>query len=285
MRWTTLIDVEELALRLDDCLVVDCRHDLADPDAGRRAWQAGRIPGARFLHQDEDLAGPTGSHTGRHPLPDPAKLLRRLGELGLDRGTQLVAYDDAGGAMAARLWWLARSLGHDSVAVLDGGLVAWQAAGYPLDQGEAAPSRRAPATLEPRDALTRQVDVDALERNLARPTLKLVDARTAERHRGETEPLDPVAGHIPGALSRPLGLNLRPDGRFLPAPVLRQAFAELLGDHAPEAVVHFCGSGISACHNLLAMEHAGLRGSMLYPGSWSQWCSDPSRPVAVGQGT
>ncbi len=284
MPWTTLVEVEELALRLDDCLVVDCRHELSDPDAGRRAWLAGRIPGAVFLHQDEDLAGPVGPHTGRHPLPDPQALRRRLGELGLGAATQLVAYDDVGGAMAARLWWLARSIGHSAVAVLDGGLPAWRAAGYPIESGEPAATRRAPVELGLREPLAGRVEMEAIERDLARRSLLLVDARTAERHRGEAEPIDPVAGHIPGARNRPLGMNLRPDGRFLPAPVLRQAFSELLQDHSPDAVVHFCGSGISACHNLLAMEHAGLHGSLLYPGSWSQWCSDPSRPVATGEG-
>lgn len=285
MRWTSLVEVEDLALRIDDCLVVDCRHELGDPAAGRRAWLAGRIPGAAFLHQDEDLAGPVGPHTGRHPLPDPDALRRRLGELGLAEDTQLVAYDDAGGAMAARLWWLARWIGHEAVAVLDGGFPAWRAAGYPVESGEPASPRRTPVALGRREPLAGQVDIDAIERNLAQPTLLLVDARTAERHRGEAEPIDPVAGHIPGALNRPLGLNLRPDGRFLPAPLLRQAFSALLADRSPEAVVHFCGSGISACHNLLAMEHAGLHGSKLYPGSWSQWSSDASRPVATGEGS
>ncbi len=285
MHWTTLVEVEELATRIDDCVVVDCRHSLADPDAGRRAWLAGRIPGARFLHQDQDLAGPTGPHTGRHPLPDPQALRRILGEFGLDERTQLVAYDDAGGAMAARLWWLARSIGHGAVAVLDGGLPAWQAAGYPLESGEPAPSRRAPTSLGQGDALAHPVELATIERNLAQPTLMLVDARSAERYRGQAEPIDPVAGHIPGARNRPLTLNLRPDGRFLPAPLLRQAFVELLDGRAPDTVVHYCGSGVSACQNLLAMEHAGLPGSLLYPGSWSQWCSDPARPVATGDGT
>lgn len=283
MPWTTLIEVEELALRLDDCVVVDCRHSLLEPDAGRRAWLAGRIPGARFLHQDEDLASPIGPDTGRHPLPDPQALRRRLADLGLVRQTQLVAYDDAGGATAARLWWLARWLGHEAVAVLDGGLPAWQAAGYPLESGDPAPSRHAPAEPAQGEALVRPVEVEAIEHNLVQPTLMLVDARSAERYRGEAEPIDPVAGHIPGALNRPLTRNLRPDGRFLPAPLLRQAFLDLLDGRSAESVVHYCGSGVSACHNLLAMEHAGLPGSLLYGGSWSQWCSDPSRPVATGE--
>lgn len=282
MSWTTLVDVEDLAIRLDDCVVVDCRHRLTDPDAGRRAWHAGRIPGARFLDQDQDLASPIGPGTGRHPLPDPQALRRLFGSLGLGEQTQLVAYDDAGGAMAARLWWLARWLGHEAVAVLDGGLPAWQAAGYPLESGDPLPSRHAPVEAGQADALVRWVGRDTIESNLGQPTLMLIDARTAERYRGQAEPIDPVAGHIPGALNRPLALNLRPDGRFLPAPLLRQAFAELLDGRSPDTVVHYCGSGVSACQNLLAMEHAGLPGSMLYPGSWSQWCSDPSRPVATG---
>lgn len=280
MPWTTLITVDELADHLDSCVVVDCRHSLADPQAGRHAWEQAHIPGAYFLHMDTDLAGPRTRHSGRHPLPDLAVLRAKLAALGLGEQTQLVAYDDAGGAMAGRLWWLARAIGHEAAAVLDGGLPAWQAAGHSLASGvteppaAAAPGHHAP--------LAHGVELATIEDGLAHGGLLLVDARAAERYRGETEPLDPVAGHIPGALNRPLALNLQPDGRFLPAATLRAAFDELLAGRTPETVVHTCGSGVSACHNILAMEYAGLHGSRLYPGSWSQWCSDPARPVARG---
>jgi thiosulfate/3-mercaptopyruvate sulfurtransferase len=283
MRWTTLIDVEELAERLDDCVVVDCRHTLSDPAAGRRGHRDARIPGSRFLHLDEDLAAPVRAGSGRHPLPDPERLRARLAGLGLSDDTQLVAYDEAGGTMAARLWWLARWLGHEAVAVLDGGLAAWRAAGYPVASGDDERAPRAAGVLTRRPPLADPVAVEAVERHVAARDRLLLDARGSERYRGETEPIDPVAGHIPGALNRPQSSNLRPDGRFLPAPVLRQAFDALLAGRPPGSVVHYCGSGVSACHNLLAMEHAGLRGSALYPGSWSQWCSDPSRPVETGE--
>ncbi|MBN9463920.1 MAG: sulfurtransferase [Burkholderiales bacterium] len=281
MAWTTLIGVDELAAHLDDCVVVDCRHDLADPAYGPAAWAAGHLPGAFFLHQDSDLAGAKTGRNGRHPLPDREALRRRLEELGLRDGVQLVTYDDAGAMFAVRLWWLARWLGHAEAAVLDGGLPAWSAAGRPLSR-EPGRAHRRPGTLTLRAPRVAQVDAAAVLAGLGDAHRLVVDARAPERYRGEVEPLDPVAGHIPGAVNRPFQDNLRPDGRFKPAAELHREFAALLDGHDPASLVHHCGSGVSACHNLLAMELAGLPGGALYPGSWSEWCADPARPVATG---
>ncbi|MEZ5657179.1 MAG: sulfurtransferase [Burkholderiaceae bacterium] len=279
--WTILVDAQELAAALDDCIVIDCRHDLLDAQAGRRAYAEGHIPGAFFLHQDEDLAGPMTGTNGRHPLPDRDRLAERLAALGLTADTQLVAYDAQGCALAGRLWWLARWIGHRRVAVLDGGLPAWKAAGLPVSTE--VPTPRAGGQLqasgEPGMPLRTAGQILA---NIDTAAELVVDARAAERFRGEAEPIDPVAGHIPGSINRPLQRNLREDGRYKPAPVLRQEFAELLGGRDPATIVHSCGSGVSALQNMLAMEHAGLTGSALYAGSWSEWCSDPARPVGKG---
>lgn len=281
MRWTTLIRADDLAKHRESCVVVDCRHDLTDPAAGPALYEDGHIPGAFFLHQDHDLAGARTGRNGRHPLPDRETMRRKLEAIGLADGRQLVAYDDIGGMMAARLWWLARWLGHREAAVLDGGLQAWIAAGHRLDRQ--APTARAAGTLTLRDPLVTTVDADTLLAQLGSGRFRIVDARTAERYRGEVEPLDPVAGRIPGAVNRPYPCNLREDGSFRPAPQLRQEFLALLDGHGPDWLVHHCGSGVTACHNLLAMEYAGLPGASLYPGSWSEWCADASRPVATGE--
>jgi thiosulfate/3-mercaptopyruvate sulfurtransferase len=279
--FTTLISVEELAARLDDCVVADCRHDLFKPAQGEADYAAGHIPGASFVSLDRDLAGPKGDgRSGRHPLPDPDLLRAHLQSLGLSDGRQLVVYDADTGGFAGRLWWLARWLGHEAVAVLDGGFRAWRAAGYPVTAE--MPARKALGTLSARPPLATRVTVQELLNDQPRRERLVIDARAPERWRGDTEPLDPVGGHIPGALNRPLQLNLRPDGRFKPAEVLREEFTALLSGKNPATVVHSCGSGVSACHNLLAMEHAGLAGASLYPGSWSEWCADPARPVARG---
>lgn len=279
MSWTTLISIEEFAEAIDRCVVIDARHDLMVASAGRSAYEDGHIPGACFLGQDADLSGPKNGRNGRHPLPDPETLAAKLRAAGLEPGRQLVVYDAQNGMFASRVWWLARWLGHDAVAVLDGGIEAWRKAGFPVTReipaprggGFTASSGRAPA-----------VGADEILAGLGTHARLIVDARSPERYRGEVEPLDPVAGHIPGAVNRPVQMNLRPDGRFKPGPVLRQEFEALLGGRPTSALVHACGSGISACHNLLAMEFAGLAGSALYPGSWSEWCADPSRPVATG---
>jgi thiosulfate/3-mercaptopyruvate sulfurtransferase len=280
MTWTTLVSVEELAGGIDRCVVVDCRHDLMDIAAGRRSYDEGHIPSAFFLSLETDLSGPKNGRNGRHPLPDRETLRRRLEQLGLDDDTQLVAYDAHGGAMAVRLWCLARWLGHEAVAVLDGDLRAWRAAGYPVTAETPALPSRLGSLRADRPPLVSLVSADQVVAMLESPEMFVVDARAPERYSGTIEPLDPVAGHIPGAVNRFYGSNLRPDGRFKPAEVLRNEYLALLGGRDAGSVVHQCGSGVTACHNLLAMEHAGLGGARIYPGSWSEWVADPARPVA-----
>jgi thiosulfate/3-mercaptopyruvate sulfurtransferase len=278
--YSTLIGALELAQRLHDpdWVVFDCRFDLADPAFGRQAYAASHVPGAFFLDLDEDLSGSKTGTNGRHPLPDPAQLAARLEASGVGNHTQVVAYDDAGGMFAARLWWLLRWLGHHRVAVLDGGLHAWLATGQALD--EALPEPRAATyalALRPD-----RVDAQYVRQHLDRPDMVLIDARSPDRFRGENEMLDPVGGHIPGAINRFFRDNFDAHGCFKQASVLREEFGALIGAHSPRQVVHQCGSGVTACVNVLAMEAAGLSGSRLYAGSWSEWCADPSRPLARG---
>jgi thiosulfate/3-mercaptopyruvate sulfurtransferase len=279
--FSTLISATELARHLQDpaWAVFDCRHDLADTEAGRRAYAESHIPGARFVHLDEDLSAPKTGKNGRHPLPDPDKLVRRLGELGIDGSKQVVAYDASGGPYAARLWWMLRWLGHDAVAVLDGGWKAWLAAGYSTTNEV---PKVEPARFMPRMRADAAIDAKAIAERLGKSGPLLLDARAANRYRGENETLDPVAGHIPGAANRFFQLNLDPAGGFKSPAELKQEFGAATGAAPPSSIVHYCGSGVTACHNLLAMEVAGLAGSRLYPGSWSEWCSDPSRPVSTG---
>jgi thiosulfate/3-mercaptopyruvate sulfurtransferase len=281
----TLIGVDELSASLDQVLLLDVRFDLARPAAGREAYLDAHIPGAPYRHLDEDLSAPLGSSQacsgGRHPLPTREELALRAGCWGVRPGQPVVVYDAQGGMFAARLWWLLRWLGHDQVRVLDGGWPAWQRAAGPSASGDepavpAALGAPYPLSAEPG---MRTLDADALAAQLGR--CALLDARAPERFRGDIEPLDPVAGHIPGAQNRPFMLNLDAQGCFLPAQALRTAYAPWVADGAGQ-VVHQCGSGVTACHNLLAMEVAGLSGSALYPGSWSEWCRDPARPVARG---
>ncbi|MCD0504988.1 sulfurtransferase [Bordetella petrii] len=279
----TLISVSELAERLkaEDVRVFDVRHDLVDHAAGRLAYQQGHIPGARHLDHETELAAPRTGNNGRHPLPAKASLAALMAAHGVGPGTLVVAYDASGGMYAAHLWWMLRWLGHERVAVLDGGWQAWTAGGLPVStQPETASQAGSAAAYQA--PLAESVDAQAVLANLSQPAFTVVDARAANRYRGEVEPMDPVAGHIPGALNRPNGENLQADGRFKAANQLRAEFSTLLGTQDPRSVVHQCGSGITACHNLLAMEIAGLPGSRLYPGSWSEWCSDPQRPVARG---
>lgn len=256
--------------------MVDVRHQLSDTGYGEHAYAAGHVPGAVFLHCDRDLSGAMSGGNGRHPLPDPERLAQRLGDIGIGALTQVVVYDDAQGMIAGRLWWLLRWLGHDAVALLDGGLPAWQAAGGTLTS--------VVPTLLPRAFVTRpqdlSVNADYVLERLETPHMRLVDARGADRFRGENETIDPVAGHIPGAVNRCFKDNLLPDGRFKPAARLRAEWLAVLAGSPPDLVVHQCGSGVSACLNMVAMEVAGLPGSRLYAGSWSEWCADPGRPVA-----
>lgn len=278
MNWTTLVDVPTLKAHLDDpdWLVVDVRHQLSDTAYGERVYAEGHLPGAVFLHCDRDLSGPMTGRNGRHPLPDPAVLAERLGAVGIGPNTQVVVYDDAQGMIAGRVWWLLRWLGHTRVALLDGGLPAWLAAGEPLTQAVVTPQ---PRTL-PLCLQSAWVSVDWVQSHLNDPAMRLVDARGPDRFRGENETIDPVGGHIPGAVNRFFKDNVLPDGRFKPADVLRAEWQAILAGASAETVVHQCGSGVSACLNVLAMEVAGMSGSRLYAGSWSEWCADPARPVA-----
>jgi len=280
-----LIDVAALRERLagaEPPVLLDTSFDLADPAAGERSYREGHLPGAHYLHLDRDLAdhthAPGAPFRGRHPLPARETFAATLGRLGIGPSTPVVVYDRQGATFAARAWWMLRWLGHREVAVLDGGLQAWVAAGGALNQEPPAP--RGPTTYTPAPSLMPTVDADTLAAGLG--GLRLIDARAAERFRGDVEPLDPVAGHIPGALNRPFKDNLDVQGRFQRPEALREAFLPLLGGRPASEVVHQCGSGVTACHNLLAMEAAGLSGAALYPGSWSEWCADPARPVARG---
>ncbi|KVX94782.1 sulfurtransferase [Burkholderia ubonensis] len=281
--YTTLISAANFAERLAaapaSVALFDCRFDLADTGAGETAYAAGHIPGAQYLHLDRDLSGRKTGTNGRHPLPTRDALVATLVDRGLKQGQQVVAYDAQGGSYAARLWWLLRWLGHDSVAVLDGGLQAWQAAGQPLTTETQHPSRgdfRAQAPLES------TVDAQAVLANLTSHARVVIDARAADRYRGENETIDPVGGHIPGARNRFFKDNLAADGRFKTGHELRETFSALLAGTEPNLAILQCGSGVTACHNALAMEIAGLHGASLYPGSWSEWCADPSRPIATG---
>lgn len=278
MNFTTLISAADLAAHLDSpgWVVCDCRHDLMNYEAGQRDYAHSHIPGARFLHLDDDLSGPRTGTNGRHPLPHPITFTLRLGALGIDNNTQIVAYDASGGAYAARLWWMLRWVGHTRVAVLDGGWDAWVGTGRPITR---EPPTIGATTYNPSLQPQLAVTAEFVSGHLGSPTIQLLDARAPDRYRGENETLDPVAGHIPGAANRFYRLNLDGSGCFRPAVELEREFAGLLGGRTPACVVHQCGSGVSACHNLLAMEFAGLTGSRLYPGSWSEWVSDRSRPV------
>jgi len=281
--FTTLISAAELAALLarePKPVVIDTSFDLADTDSGEKRFRASHVPGSHYLHLDRDLSGTKNGRNGRHPLPARADFARTVAALGIGPETAVVALDGQGGVYAARLWWMLRWLGHRSVAVLDGGISAWQRAGGTLtDQASPAPAA-APAPYPDRPSLAPSVDAGGVA---TRPPRRAVlDARSGERFRGEAEPIDPVAGHIPGALNRFHRENLGDGGVFKTPDRLRQEFGALLGDRSPDEVIHSCGSGVTACHNLLAMEHAGLSGSLLYPGSWSEWSADPARPIARG---
>ena len=281
MAHTTLVSAKETAAHLDDpqWVICDCRHDLADYSAGYRAYRSGHIPGARFLHLDVDLSGPKTGLNGRHPLPHPATFCLRLGALGISNDTQVIAYDEPGGVYASRLWWMLRWVGHTRVAVLDGGWQNWTDANLPVTVEQPVVE---PASYHGRAQKQITVDSTQLLAQLGKSGTLVFDARSADRYRGENETLDPVGGHIPGAVNRFFKLNLADDGRFKPQATLKKEFSAMLNGHKPEAIIHQCGSGVTACHNLLAMEVAGLSGSRLYPGSWSEWISDRKRPVATG---
>jgi len=283
MTYATLISAADLAAHADDAnlLIVDCRHDLSNPQAGLDAYGAGHIPNARFAHLDQILSGAKsgsdGKFKGRHPLPQPQDFIDAMRVIGVNTDTQVVAYDAQGGMYAARLWWLLRSVGHVQVAVLDGGLAAWQAQGGALSTELPAATR---GDLQAQPPLVSSIDVDGVVANLDSRELTVVDARAADRYRGENETLDAVGGHIPGAKNRFFKDNLETDGRFKSADALRAEWTALIAN--PQTAIMQCGSGVTACHNLLALEVAGLPGARLYPGSWSEWSADPARPVATG---
>ena len=270
--------LQSLVARGPQPVIVDTGFDLAETEAGERRYRESHLPGAHYLHLDRDLSAAKTGRNGRHPLPDRAAFARTVGALGIEPGTKVVCYDGQGGVYAARLWWMLRWLGHADVAVLDGGVQAWRSAGGALTDAPSAAIAAPPYPERP----ARAPSVDAAGVAARGPLRMLLDARAGERFRGEVEPIDPVAGHIPGAFQRFHRANLGEGGTFKPAPLLRDEFAALLGGRAPADVIHSCGSGVTACHNLLAMEHAGLSGSSLYPGSWSEWSSDPERPIARG---
>ncbi len=279
--FTTLITAPELARHLDqpDWVVVDCRFDLARPAGGREAYTNGHIPGARYADLDNDLSSPPTPHSGRHPLPDASVLAATLGSWGIANATQVIAYDAGNGAYAARLWWLVRWLGATRVAVLDGGFKAWTDLGLPLSPVVPVPAVvRFAAKPQPGMVL----EAGRVQELARAADWRLLDARAPERYAGAVEPLDKVAGHVPGAHNHPFTGNLGPDGRFLGADELRQHFGRSLGAVSPEHAIMMCGSGVTACHNLLALEVAGMTGARLYAGSWSEWIRDPSRPVATG---
>ncbi|HTQ73505.1 MAG TPA: sulfurtransferase [Burkholderiales bacterium] len=279
---TALADTETLARHLSDSewVVFDCRHELAAPERGRAEYERAHIPGARFLHMDEDLSAPQTGRNGRHPLPDPDRFMRKLGEAGVDARKQVVAYDAQGGMPASRLWWLLRWLGHLPVAVLDGGWNRWIAEGRPQTAEVPRPTPARFAGIARSDCW---VGAHFVRDHLGDETTVLIDGRAPDRFRGHNETIDPVGGRIPFARNRFYRDNLDASGRFKRPEALRTEFRAVLGAGGPKQAVNYCGSGVSACHNLLAMEIAGLPGARLYPGSWSEWIVDPSRPVASGE--
>lgn len=270
----TLISAQELAGKLgeDGWVIVDCRFDLGDTESGRAAYLEAHIPGAIYAHLDQDLCGPPLTDHGRHPLPSPEMMAQWFGEMGIDAQTQVIAYDDKNGAFASRLWWMLQYMGHQRAAVLDGGWQAWLAAGYPVQSGLVENDAVQFVGAARRELLVTLEDLAAVP--------LLVDSRMPERYRGEIEPIDPVAGHIPGAVNFFYQQNWDDANRYLPAAKLKEQFLELLGDTPPEEATFYCGSGVTSCANLLAMAHAGLGDGRLYVGSWSEWCADPARPVA-----
>lgn len=273
---------QSLALPGVGLLLLDCSFDLADPAAGRRAYETGHLPGAFYVSLDDTLSSAKTGRNGRHPLPDRAAFAQAMAALGASESTQIVAYDNAGGMYAARLWWMLRWVGHAAIRVLDGGIAAWMAQGGALENGMPAP--RPAGNLVLRDSLVSTVGYEEVLANIGSGARLVIDARAPDRFRGENETLDPVGGHIPGAVNRLFRNNLAPDGCFKPVAELRAEFAALVGERAAADLINQCGSGVTACHNLLAMEVAGLPGAALYPGSWSEWCAQPGTPIATGSG-
>lgn len=275
MAFTTVVSTEELATHLDDpdWVVFDCRFTLSDPDAGLRAYEQDHIPGARYVHLDNDLSSSVTEKSGRHPLPDPDALAEKLGNWGVDDSKQVVVYDDTFGAMAVRMWWLLKWLGHERVALLDGVYPKWVRERRPVT-ADKPKIQSVSFTAEPNNEMW--VTAEQVQRELEQGTV-LLDARAEERFQGLVEPLDKVAGHVPGAVNRPFEDNLELSGEFLSPDELKREYDEQVGEN--NSVIHMCGSGVTACHNILAMRHAGLDAGRLYAGSWSEWIADNKRPV------
>jgi thiosulfate/3-mercaptopyruvate sulfurtransferase len=280
MPYTTLISTADLASNADFA-IVDCRFDLAKPDWGEAEYRAAHIPGAVYAHLDQHLSRPKTGRNGRHPLPDVGAFKAQLGRWGIATGVQVVVYDQLDGMFAARLWWMLRALGHEAVAVLDGGWARWRREGRPVRAGDEA---RPPATFTGPDRLAGTVTPEEAGRMARDPAARLLDGRAPQRYRGEVEPIDPIAGHIPGALNYPYQRSLQSDGTFRSPAEVRAELAAVLGQTPPDQAATYCGSGVTACHLILAAEYAGLAGVQLYPGSWSEWIADPSRPIAAGSG-
>jgi len=277
---TTLISTDTLASHLDDAwVIVDCRYDLHDEPWGSAQYRAGHIPGAVYASLSRDLSAPPSGANGRHPLPCVEEMEATFGRLGISLGTQVAIYDQDAGMYASRMWWMLRYMGHDAAAVVDGGWAKWVREGRAVRTGEES---RLVAVFVGRRRKELRLIVDHMETALGNPSVLLVDARAPERFEGKSEPLDRTPGHIPGAVNHFYKRNVTDEGLMLPVETLREQFAALLGDRSPDQVVMYCGSGVTACQNLLAMEHAGLSGAKLYPGSWSEWSSDPGRPVETG---
>ncbi|XAH23558.1 sulfurtransferase [Xylophilus sp. GW821-FHT01B05] len=281
--YDTLISVEQLACELccaKPPVVLDCSFELTNLQAGQQAYDAGHLPGARYVHLEHVLSAAKTGSNGRHPLPTREAFAKSMADLGLDDDTQVVAYDNAGGMYAARLWWMLRWAGHRAAAVLDGGVAAWKAAGQALATD--APAARSAGNFSLRSPLVKTVDYAGIQANIASKGQQVLDARAPDRFRGENETLDPIGGHIPGARNRLFKDNLGSDGRFKPAAQLRQEFDAITGGRPAAELINQCGSGVTACHNLLAMEVAGLKGAALYPGSWSEYSAQPGAPIATG---
>jgi thiosulfate/3-mercaptopyruvate sulfurtransferase len=281
MRYTTLVSTDTLQALLTDphVVVIDCRFDLADPAAGECLYIDQHVPGAVYAHLDRDLSGPKTGRNGRHPLPEPGALGDTFSNLGIDRRSQVIAYDQDSGMFASRLWWMLRWLEHDAVAVLDGGFSRWLTEHRPTRSGAEMRPRRAFVAQPRPEMIASLTDVQAV---LGLAGWRLLDARAPERFRGDVEPIDRVGGHIPGAVNHHFTRNLGDDGRFKSAEELRDGLREAVGAVSPRQIVSYCGSGVTACQNLLALEHAGMTGARLYPGSWSEWSSDPGRPTETG---
>ncbi len=280
MPYTTLISARQLAAEYGTCLIIDCRFSLGKPRLGAQTYQDGHLPNAVYADLDLDLSSKITALTGRHPLPNFTQLVRKLRDWGVSNDSQVVVYDDVSGGFASRLWWLLRTLGHSNVAVLNGGIQAWEMAGQIITKSIESPNSGSFAGQANQSAWC---DVDTLQTQLKQANCVLIDARAAERFSGEDEPIDPIAGHIPGAVNLPVAETLDKEGTFLDPLTIRARYLNAMRDIPSNRVIHSCGSGVFACMGVLAMEYAGLAGSKIYPGSWSEWILDPQRPIATGE--